>query len=672
MHRLTIRQLHACNSLASGVGTDNRSTECFWRCCADHSRTRRSHQKYKRESVHIMDAIKPMKTASTSSNDMNYTLSRSRAMLAILIAVSLGACSAGDSGGIESDGQQSAVSVRPSISAAQLANDDTRTPGYAQSVAAGVIEVTDAVNPAPVSTTDGGSGSGAGNGLPLAVYQHPDTETSSTTGDSDSESTDAPDTDSQGNATTDSGADGDSAHTGNNVVDSATTDSTGTDSGNGNTSGDEAGDTSDPAIDGDSNSTVSGGEAGDAEEKDNESDTEPAIGQAVAENFSSHTSSGFTATVDASHAIDITWLKDPTARGYNVYRDAEYITTVFEERYVDSDRYDGSYYYEIQAFDFVDNFSWWATGLTVAIEGSGRIDPNPPATNDGLLDGYELVFSDEFQSNTLDTSKWNTSYLWGPDLVINSEEQYYVDIKNEPNWGYDPFELDGEYLTIRSIPTPASLLDKANGQPYLSGVMTSYDAFQFTYGYVEARAKVPFGQGFWAAFWLLNAYYVDDKPEIDIMEHIGDDQDVVYHTYHYYDSNGELRSSESHPTPGIDYTGDFHTYAVEWKPGTIIYYVDGIERHRIVDPKVSSQDMYIIANTALGGWWPGSPNATTPFPAEYKIDYIRAYQKVGVYSDLPIFDDDTSAVPLADDVRGSSPNHMPPFELWPEGYPEKL
>jgi len=180
-----------------------------------------------------------------------------------------------------------------------------------------------------------------------------------------------------------------------------------------------------------------------------------------------------------------------------------------------------------------------------------------------------------------------------------------------------------------------------------------------------------YGKGYWPAFWLLNAYYVDDKPEIDIMEFIGDDQDVVYHTYHYYDSEGNLRSTKSDPTIAIDFTGDFHTFAVEWSPGTIDFYVDGIKQHTISDPKVSQQDMYIIANTAIGGWWPGSPDASTPFPGTYEIDYIRAYQRITPYEDVPFFDYVTK-VPFHDDVPGSSPGHLPPFELWPEGYPGRV
>ena len=199
-------------------------------------------------------------------------------------------------------------------------------------------------------------------------------------------------------------------------------------------------------------------------------------------------------------------------------------------------------------------------------------------------------------------------------------------------------------------------------------MITSYDAFKFTYGYVEARARVPFGKGYWPAFWLLNAYYVDEMPEIDIMEFIGDDQDVVYHTYHYHDADGELRSTESEPTPGTDYTADFHTYAVDWRPGLIVYYIDGIEVHRVSDAKVSRQDMYVIANTALGGWWAGSPDDSTPFPGRYEIDYIRVYRQTRPYAAAPLSDGESDIEP-ASTVPGASPAHRPSFDVWPEGYP---
>ncbi len=398
---------------------------------------------------------------------------------------------------------------------------------------------------------------------------------------------------------------------------------------------------------------------------------EDAIGEDTrGRSFASGTTEGFTGEVLDDGRVRVAWASDRTARGYNVYRGAKYVGTVFATEWVDDDTWDANFYYEIEAFDFVDNFTRIATGLTVPVRGTGRTDPEANLAGTPQLQDYALVFEEEFEGDSLNLDTWTTSYLWGDDLVINQEQQHYVDIENEPDFGFDPFEVADGSLTIKSIATPPELADKANGQPYLSGVITSYDGFKFTYGYAEARARVPYGQGLWSAFWLLNAYYGDDDPEIDIMEHLGDDQDVVYHTYHYYDGD-ELRSTKSHPVPGVDYTAGFHTYSVDWRPGLIVFYVDGKETHRITDPRVSDQEMYLIANTALGGWWPGSPDATTPFPASYEIDYIRVYQKNGPFDDSPVFDDPTSRVPYADAVLGASPNHRPPFELWPEGYPTR-
>lgn len=392
-------------------------------------------------------------------------------------------------------------------------------------------------------------------------------------------------------------------------------------------------------------------------------DSEPAAGAGNAQ-FSSNSTEGFTATVLDDGSVKVTWAAMPGARGYNFYREAKYVTTVFGTEYIDTDIDDTkTYYYRVEAFDNNDNFTRLADGLTVKGANSVSVINAP----DHILNDYELVFSEEFTGSALDASKWNTAYLWGSDLVINSEEQYYVDTLRRPDFGYDPFRFNGETLTIRSIKTPDTLKAQSLDQPYLSGVITTYDAFKFTYGYVEARVRMPRGRGYWAALWLLNAYYVEKKPEIDIVEHIGHEQDRVYHTYHYYDSNDQLRSTDSLESAGVDYTSDFHTFGVEWKPGELIYYIDGVEQHRIIDPNVSSQEMYIIANTAIGGWWPGSPDETTPFPGEYEIDYIRAYQKIGPQADMPQFDSPIE-LPLTQDRTGS-PNHRPSYEAWPEGYP---
>lgn len=541
--------------------------------------------------------------------------------------------------------------ARPSISAAELSNDGVNSVSFAQAVAAGIID-----KPGDNSTIEPLQGAATpdtstpSNSTPILVNSLTIIPTPNTT--------DSVELVEEQSITTDQAAEPPKQNQGEGTPQNSDTNS------DANAPVSNEVDQETPTPDAESDAANVAAEAEQTLPSVNNSSTNT--------QFSSNTTPGFTGEV-LSGTVNISWTADPAARGYNVYRQAQYITTVFATEYVDEDVYDSDYYYEIQAFNYSDELYYIATGLTVSARTLGRSDPNAPAPNADVLQGYELVFSDEFNGNQLDASKWNTSYLWGTDLVINSEEQYYVDIVNQPDFGYNPFTFDGNNLTINSIKTPDELSSKALNQPYLSGVITSYDAFKFTYGYIETRAKVTYGRGYWPAFWLLNAYYVDDKPEIDIMEFIGHNQDVVYHTYHYYDSAGELRSTKSKPTPGIDYTSDFHTYAAEWKPGTIVFYIDGIERHRITDSKVSRQDMYVIANTALGGWWAGSPDNTTPFPGEFTLDYIRVYQKNTPYNDDPLLNDGITSVPYADDIPGAaSPNHRPSKADWPQGYPDGL
>ena len=174
-----------------------------------------------------------------------------------------------------------------------------------------------------------------------------------------------------------------------------------------------------------------------------------------------------------------------------------------------------------------------------------------------------------------------------------------------------------------------------NRQPYLSGVITSYDAFRFRYGRVEARARMPAGNGYWSAFWLLNAYYGQDQPEdpeIDIVEALGERTDRVYQVYHRLeDRDGDGlytdRVSDESRVPVADFSDDFHVYRVDWEPGRLVWYVDGVETKRIEGEAVSDEQMYLIANLAVGGGFPVPPDASTPFPGRFEIDWIRVWQR---------------------------------------------
>ena len=255
--------------------------------------------------------------------------------------------------------------------------------------------------------------------------------------------------------------------------------------------------------------------------------------------------------------------------------------------------------------------------------GELAISPSPAGVD---LSAYELIFNDEFNNRKLDNTKWKTAYQWGADLTINDELQYYVDSLNAPDFGFSPFSLDCNTLTITAIETPADMSVRANGKSYLSGVVTSAGNFDMTYGYIEARASVPAGTGLWPAFWMLSREFIDLKPQLFIMEADGGKTDSVFHNYNYHDTNGNLRSAGQWEVQQDDLSKGFHTYAVSWNKEELVFYIDGQPRYRIIGENVSSQAMYLVVNLAVGGVWTGSPDSTTTLPAEYKIDYIRAYQ----------------------------------------------
>ncbi len=249
----------------------------------------------------------------------------------------------------------------------------------------------------------------------------------------------------------------------------------------------------------------------------------------------------------------------------------------------------------------------------------------PPPTID--LTGFELVFNETFNGESLDTDNWTTAFRWGPDLVVNDEEQYYVDALNNPAFGFNPFSLDGSTLTISAINTPDELLESANQQPYLSGVLTTADRFAFTHGIVEMRARIPAGTGLWPQFWMLPDVFEGLRPQVFIMEARGDRPDTVFHSYKYQDSNDDLQTTGVLESTGTDFSADFHSYAVQWSPGELVFYIDGTEFQRVTTENVASQDMYMIVNLAVGGFFAGSPDETTPFPAQMVIDHVRVFQQ---------------------------------------------
>ncbi|WP_262300335.1 family 16 glycosylhydrolase [Microvirga sesbaniae] len=249
------------------------------------------------------------------------------------------------------------------------------------------------------------------------------------------------------------------------------------------------------------------------------------------------------------------------------------------------------------------------------------------------LDGYSLTFSDEFTGSSLNTSIWSTQYWWGGrTLASNGEMQYFADRSTpviQRNPALDPFAIvadpreagDG-ILTITARPSPDTGL--TDGLPYVSGLINTHGTFSQTYGYFEISAQVPSGQGLWPAFWLL-PQSGNWPPEIDVLELLGHDPSTYYVGSHWTDSHGSHAYDTRGISTGIDLSQGFHAYGTMWTADSITFYLDGTAVYSMQTPAGMSEPMYLLAGLAVGGNWPGAPDQTTRFPAEFQIDYIRAW-----------------------------------------------
>ncbi|MCR5880054.1 family 16 glycosylhydrolase [Phenylobacterium sp. J367] len=232
------------------------------------------------------------------------------------------------------------------------------------------------------------------------------------------------------------------------------------------------------------------------------------------------------------------------------------------------------------------------------------------------------TFVDNFDSLQIG-SVWKTNFGYAGDglnsftLPRNGEQQIYVspDFKGTADWslGLNPYAVKDGVLTITAQPVSAETSGKMWGYQYASGMLDSH--YQQTYGYFEIRAELPHGQGLWPAFWLLG----ENNDEIDILEGLGSDTKVPYNAIH----------SNSVPAAGLqNFTPDdngFHTYGALWSPQDIIFYIDGTEVWRTATPVDMHEPMHMIVNLAVGGHWAGAPDATTPWPAAMKVDYVKAW-----------------------------------------------
>ena len=235
--------------------------------------------------------------------------------------------------------------------------------------------------------------------------------------------------------------------------------------------------------------------------------------------------------------------------------------------------------------------------------------------------GWALVWSDEFDGAALDRSKWTPvtgGHGWG-----NRELQFYTARPENVRVG-------GGMLTIEARK------ERYQGREYTSARLKTAGLKETRYGRYEARIKIPKGQGIWPAFWMLGAD-IDSagwpkSGEIDIMEIIGREPGNAYGTLHGPGYSGEHGFSKASALEGAQYGDDFHVFAVEWEPGQIRWYRDGIHYHTATPGLVKGEwvfdhPFFVLLNLAVGGAWPGNPDATTEFPRQMLVDYVRVYRR---------------------------------------------
>jgi beta-glucanase (GH16 family) len=316
----------------------------------------------------------------------------------------------------------------------------------------------------------------------------------------------------------------------------------------------------------------------------------------------------FTATINPANPNYVV-LTNTTLGQYNSFS-WKYLDKVVENQMQHTAYFPYAGDYNIQLVVTLNNTDFSNSQPITITDDDPNYDPN-------------LIWAEEFDYTGLpDPAKWNQETGgggWG-----NNELQYYTDSENNAY-------VENGVLTITARE------EQVGGRDYTSARITTQNKFDFKYGRIEARIKLPYGQGMWPAFWMLGANLSQVGwpacGEIDIMEMVGGvNRDNTCHSTIHWDNDGQ------HAQYGLPYTlpsgifaDNFHVFSVRWDAQEIRGYVDDIEYFVAdVTPAGLSEfqnNFFIILNLAVGGNWPGPPDATTVFPQTMEIDWVRVYQE---------------------------------------------
>lgn len=265
-----------------------------------------------------------------------------------------------------------------------------------------------------------------------------------------------------------------------------------------------------------------------------------------------------------------------------------------------------------------------AKGTIITENGTNLATDNNGYSTPLSYPGYTLAWNDEFNGTALDLNAWNQEIGNGANGWGNNELEYYT------NSTKNIFVSNGN-LIIEARKEPVS------GFNYSSARITTQNKKTFTFGRIDIRAKLPVGKGIWPALWMLGANIPTVSwpacGEIDIMELIGTYPGRCYGTMHWKPLSGtNTNKGSEYNLPSGDFSQQFHVFSIIWSQDTIKWLVDDQLFLTTTKADVGAANypfnapQFFIFNVAVGGNWPGAPDAGTQFPQRMFVDYVRVFQ----------------------------------------------
>jgi hypothetical protein len=279
----------------------------------------------------------------------------------------------------------------------------------------------------------------------------------------------------------------------------------------------------------------------------------------------------------------------------------------------------GEYTIVVRAHATDNDFISDNTEVTITKSTGGITIPTEGYSTPLTYPNMTMVWQDEFSGNALSSADWTFEtggHGWG-----NNEKQYY----RSENVSFQ----DGHLIITAKKET-------FSGSEYTSSRIITKGKKEFKYGRIDIRALLPEGQGIWPALWMLGSSFPNvawpASGEIDIMEMIGGSgrENTVHGTVHWDNAGQYANYGKSHTLSSGTFKDKFHVFTITWDSSKIVWYVDDVQ-FNVIDTTPAGlsefqNSFFLIFNVAVGGNWPGEPNASTVFPQHMIVDYVRVFQ----------------------------------------------